>query len=400
MNDNTLIPVFVGAIDNQTVNLVDARLLHKFLEITDRFRNWIVKRIEEYGFIDGQDFRSFLSESNGGRPAKEYHLTIDMAKELSMVERNEKGHQARRYFIECERRLLESHPAQLPTLPAPRAKTYIKGGLEPHQQDAINDFIQERLLNVPQDRKKSMAVKLYSAICTKFEVKGMKHGYKNIAPEHFDNIMQFIARVPLDETLYLTLTEDEFNALPKPEAKEGELLSSEKPTPITLTEVDLAYLYCAWEETQCLMTELKPILEMLHSIVLVNVPHHLNNLQRAVTHVRGRFQAPMDAAAKAKGLFDREHHKPMTDAGLMRADEQNCITISLNDGAKMLSILFDGKTDSMQRYLVAVQHEGVSVHPLSVDTIALPEKDFVKYMTQERGYIVLKKTEVLNRLQG
>ncbi len=49
------------------------------------------------------DFCSFLSESSGGRPAKEYALTIDMAKELAMVERNEAGKRVRQYFIACER---------------------------------------------------------------------------------------------------------------------------------------------------------------------------------------------------------------------------------------------------------------------------------------------------------
>lgn len=64
----------------------------------------MARRIADYGFEDGKDFCSFLSESSGGRPSKEYHLSLDMAKELSMVERNEKGKQARQYFIVCERR--------------------------------------------------------------------------------------------------------------------------------------------------------------------------------------------------------------------------------------------------------------------------------------------------------
>lgn len=90
-------------IDGELIQTVDARELHTFLEINTEFRKWIVRRIEEYGFTDGLDFRSFLTESSGGRPSKEYALSIDMAKELSMVERNEKGRQARQYFIECER---------------------------------------------------------------------------------------------------------------------------------------------------------------------------------------------------------------------------------------------------------------------------------------------------------
>lgn len=57
----------------------------------------------EYGFTEGEDFCSFLSESTGGRPAQDAQLTIDMAKEICMLQRNEKGKQARQYFIKLEK---------------------------------------------------------------------------------------------------------------------------------------------------------------------------------------------------------------------------------------------------------------------------------------------------------
>lgn len=119
-----LIPVVSAAIGNQTVQTVDGRALHTFLEVKTRFNDWIVSRIEEYGFIDGQDFSSFLAKTSdggftqnsvkpqGGRPTKEYALSLDMGKELAMVERTAKGKQARQYFIECERRALEAAQPQ------------------------------------------------------------------------------------------------------------------------------------------------------------------------------------------------------------------------------------------------------------------------------------------------
>ena len=103
-----LIPVFNGTIANETTLLVNARDLHTFLDVGKRFASWIVERIAEYGFVENQDFMiiSQVREKIGrGRPAKDYHLTLDTAKELAMVERNEKGRQVRRYFIECEKRL-------------------------------------------------------------------------------------------------------------------------------------------------------------------------------------------------------------------------------------------------------------------------------------------------------
>jgi anti-repressor protein len=58
----------------------------------------------EYGFTEGVDFRSFLNESTGGRPAQDHQLTIDMAKEISMLQRTEKGKLARLYFIDLEKK--------------------------------------------------------------------------------------------------------------------------------------------------------------------------------------------------------------------------------------------------------------------------------------------------------
>ena len=81
---------------------VDGRELHKFLEVKTEYRHWF-DRMREYGFVEGVDFRSFLTESSGGRPANNHALTIDMAKELCMIQRNEKGKMARKYFIEVEK---------------------------------------------------------------------------------------------------------------------------------------------------------------------------------------------------------------------------------------------------------------------------------------------------------
>lgn len=88
-----------------TENLVDGRSLHEFLQVETPFKKWI-DRMLEYGFVEGVDFWTKMSETlpQGGRPATEYDLTIDMAKEISMLQRTERGKQARLYFIECEKR--------------------------------------------------------------------------------------------------------------------------------------------------------------------------------------------------------------------------------------------------------------------------------------------------------
>lgn len=81
---------------------VSARDLHEFLEVGSEYSHWF-KRMCEYGFEEGQDFSPFLTESTGGRPAQDAALSIDMAKEICMLQRNEKGKIARQYFLQLEK---------------------------------------------------------------------------------------------------------------------------------------------------------------------------------------------------------------------------------------------------------------------------------------------------------
>ena len=95
---------------------VSARELHQFLESKRDFSNWMKDRIEKYGFTENQDFEvfnKFGENPQGGRPLTEYALSIDMAKELCMIENNEKGRTARKYFIACEKKA--SNPYGVPS---------------------------------------------------------------------------------------------------------------------------------------------------------------------------------------------------------------------------------------------------------------------------------------------
>ena len=121
-----LIPLHSQTIDGNAVETVNARELHAFLEVQTRFNDWIKNRIEQYDFVENQDFlvvtEKKVTMTDAGEKAtliKEYHITLDMAKELAMVERTEKGKQARQYFIECERKLRETQAKLAP-------KTYVE----------------------------------------------------------------------------------------------------------------------------------------------------------------------------------------------------------------------------------------------------------------------------------
>lgn len=101
--------------------VVDARELHAALGVGKDFSTWIKSRIKQYGFVEHQDYvtaknlRSPISGSSKAREqvAIDYYITLDMAKELAMVERNEKGRAVRKYFIECERRAYQATKASL-----------------------------------------------------------------------------------------------------------------------------------------------------------------------------------------------------------------------------------------------------------------------------------------------
>lgn len=88
---------------------VSARDLHDFLEVKTAYKDWF-PRMCEYGFTEGEDFNPLKIErvQNEGermvvRTVDDAVLTIDMAKELCMIQRNEKGKQARQYFLQIEK---------------------------------------------------------------------------------------------------------------------------------------------------------------------------------------------------------------------------------------------------------------------------------------------------------
>ena len=91
------LPITNQNIDGQ-IQTVNARDLWKFLESGKDFSTWIKDRIKQYEFVEGVDFIRFpkIGESNS-KALIEYHLSLDMAKEIAMVEKNEKSRQARRY---------------------------------------------------------------------------------------------------------------------------------------------------------------------------------------------------------------------------------------------------------------------------------------------------------------
>ncbi len=155
-----LIPVFNGTIANETALLCNARDLHAFLGVKKVFAAWITNRISEYEFIENQDYILLSNlgkqtSGRGGHNRKDYHLTLDTAKELAMVEHNEKGRQIRRYFIKCEKKLRSMQPAQQFTDEEIILLCYMQVQMEKAQD------ISKRLYPILKELNSSYASKLY-----------------------------------------------------------------------------------------------------------------------------------------------------------------------------------------------------------------------------------------------
>ena len=126
--------------------LVSARELHKKLEITERFNSWF-DRMLKYGFIENVDYtgcKIFNTQAN--QELDEYILKIDMAKQICMLQRSEKGTEFRLYFIECEKRLKQITQPKLP-------KTYLEALKELVKVEEEKIALEHRVNNLVHSKK-------------------------------------------------------------------------------------------------------------------------------------------------------------------------------------------------------------------------------------------------------
>lgn len=131
--------------------LVSGRELHEFLEVKTKFKDWF-PRMCEYGFVENEDYilvaqkRATNNPKNPFTEINDYLMRISMAKELSMIQRTEKGKQARLYFIECEKRLNETTTNKLP-------KTYLEALKELVKAEEEKLVLQDRVSRLTHAKK-------------------------------------------------------------------------------------------------------------------------------------------------------------------------------------------------------------------------------------------------------
>ena len=134
---------------------VSGRLLHERLEVKTRYNDWFL-RMCEYGFTEGVDFYSELSKtSEGGRPATDHLLTIDMAKELCMLQRTEQGKAVRRYLLDVEKQWNQPEAVMARALRMSNARLA-----------AVNEQLQRLEAKAEEDRPKVLFAEAVSAAQT------------------------------------------------------------------------------------------------------------------------------------------------------------------------------------------------------------------------------------------
>ena len=99
---NDLLQISTSIIGTEKINSVNAREIHQYLNVKTRFNDWIKRAIEKYDFLENVDYSKMSRVIKGG-DAIDYIVSLDMAKELSMLENNEKGKETRKFFINFEK---------------------------------------------------------------------------------------------------------------------------------------------------------------------------------------------------------------------------------------------------------------------------------------------------------
>lgn len=179
-----IVPVNSGLIGGREANIVSAKALHKVLGVGRDYSTWLSDRIKDYGFEQGVDYVVFdspilgnqsaennqldggwVTKRGGDRRSKDTGLSLGMAKEMAMVERNEQGRAVRRYFIQCEEELQRSVPE-------------IAARYRQHLKARIN------------------AAGRFTAMCEALELARMEQG-KTTQRHHYTNESNMLSRIVL-----------------------------------------------------------------------------------------------------------------------------------------------------------------------------------------------------------
>lgn len=144
--ENDLVPVYETSTGKKVVYGTE---LHTVLDVKTPYRTWIERRFDECEAIENQDYSSEqICTLSGGTPKKEHLIKLDTAKEMAMLERNEKGKQVRRYFIQVEKKYQEVRRKPLTAVEQLQLQT--QAILEVHEEvKAVNEDLQQFKMDMP-----------------------------------------------------------------------------------------------------------------------------------------------------------------------------------------------------------------------------------------------------------
>lgn len=208
---------------------LSARELHEFLEIKTEFAKWM-HRMCEYGFSKDVDYRVIVKNDEnplGGRPSTDYEITIDMAKEIAMIQRNEKGKQARQYFLNLEKAWNDPKMVLSRALKVANSQLTEFNNLIKKQQNAIdeqdkiikekNEYIETYLGNITLADKRQTLVEVIESAKNNSISQRWNMLYKEFGRKYHMNIFlrteNYRKRTGNKKFRYLDYIEKELNML-------------------------------------------------------------------------------------------------------------------------------------------------------------------------------------------
>jgi len=196
----------IEVVNKKGMLLINSRLLHKKLGVASYHADWIRRRVDGFGFTEGEDyFISKMSKSKKmGRPTLNYLLTLDMAKELCMLENNDIGKQVRKYFISVEKEYRELYATRRTRL-------------------SLTDSIK---LSEENERMHGHAYSTYTLMI--YEIVGIKPLYMQYKKTH-DKVEGFRKSLSEDELKRVSIAEGLVKPLLEMEKQYGEIKDTLKP---------------------------------------------------------------------------------------------------------------------------------------------------------------------------
>lgn len=168
--ENELVPVYETSTGEKVVYGTE---LHAALDVKSRFNDWVRNRVADCEAVENEDYETFTKNLVSGGQAKEYIIKLDIAKEMAMLERNEKGKQVRKYFIAIEKKYKAvPKPPVTPMNLSPQLQLLINMELKQKEQDAAISELKEKTDKLEYD------IPLYGSeadgICNHVKRKGVE----------------------------------------------------------------------------------------------------------------------------------------------------------------------------------------------------------------------------------